>query len=147
MRIAVSACLLGEHCKYSGGSNLCERLVQVLRAGGHEVVPVCPEVAGGLPVPRPCAEIRDGAVIDEHGSNVDEAFRQGAAVEWEKLEAQGGVDMAVTQPRSPSCGRDEVYDGTFTGRLIAGSGVFVQLLESHGVPVLSPTEAIERLEV
>lgn len=136
MRIAVSACLLGRMCKYNGGSNLDERLVEAL--AGHEVVPVCPEVAGGLPVPRPRSEIRDGAVVDEHGASVDAAFRSGARAELARVLEDGPCDLAVLQPCSPSCGIGSIYDGTFSGRLVAGDGVFAALLAEQGIPVCVP---------
>lgn len=138
VRIAVSACLLGENCKYSGGNNLCPKLVDAL--SGHEVIPVCPEVLGGLPIPRPPAEIVHGEVRTQAGESVDAAFRLGAKRALDHIEAAGGCDLAVLQPRSPSCGASEVYDGTFSGRLVPGSGVFVRLLQQHGLRVMQPDE-------
>ena len=95
-------------------------------------LPVCPEVAGGLHIPRPRAEIRAGEVVNEFGESVDAAFRAGAKAEFRRIEEAGGVDLAVLQPRSPSCGVGTVYDGTFTGKLVPGDGVFVQLLRKRG---------------
>lgn len=138
VRIAVSACLLGENCKYSGGNNLCPKLVDAL--SDHEVIPVCPEVLGGLPTPRPPAEIVHGEVRTQAGESVDAAFRLGAKRALDHIEAAGGCDLAVLQPRSPSCGVSEVYDGTFSGRLVPGSGVFVRLLRQHGLRVMQPDE-------
>lgn len=135
MRVAVSACLLGERCKYNGGSNRLDCLADILE--GHEVVPVCPEVAGGLPVPRPRSEIRDGVVVDEFGESVDAAFRSGAAAELARIDAAGGVDFAILQPRSPSCGAGSVYDGTFSGVLVEGDGVFARMLKERGVPIVA----------
>lgn len=143
MRIAVSACLLGRRCKYNGGDNLDERLREAL--AGHEVVPVCPEVMGGLPTPRPRSEIRGGEVVDEFGVSVDAAFRTGAERAMAAIDEAGGVDAAALQPRSPSCGVGEVYDGTFSGVLVPGSGVFAARLEACGVPVLTPDEAVATL--
>lgn len=136
MRIAVSACLLGERCKYSGGSNWHEGLIAAL--AGHEVVPVCPEVLGGLPTPRPRCEIAHGRVVDEFGASVDEAFCRGAARAEELIAAAGGCDAAVLQPRSPSCGAGMVYDGTFSGTLVPGDGIFAARLRARGVPVYAP---------
>lgn len=135
MRIAVSACLLGQACKYNGGSNLDEELVEWLAR--HEVVPVCPEVMGGLPTPRPRSEILDGRVVNEFGEDVDMAFKAGAARALEAIERAGGVDLAILQPRSPSCGVGAVYDGTFSGVLVPGDGVFTQLLAERGIPALT----------
>ncbi len=140
MRIAVSACLLGENCKYSGGSNLCHELVKALQ--GHDVIPVCPEVLGGLSVPRPPAEIVDGEVRTQAGESVDAAFRRGAERALAQIEAAGVCDFAVLQPRSPSCGVHEVYDGTFTGTLRAGQGLFASMLLSCGIRACEPAEAV-----
>ena len=126
MRVLVSACLLGENCKYSGGNNWNPGVVEWLREKGHEAVPVCPEVLGGLPVPRTPAEIVDAVVTAQDGRNVD-ARREGA-------------ELAVLQPRSPSCGARQIYDGTFRGRKIPGQGVFASLLLENGIPVLEPEE-------
>ena len=138
MRIAVSACLLGENCKYSGGNNLCSKLVDAL--SGHEVIPVCPEVLGGLPIPRPPAEIVHGEVRTQSGESVDAAFRLGAERALDRIEAAGGCDLAVLQPRSPSCGVSEVYDGTFSGCLTPGDGVTAALLKENGITVYGESE-------
>lgn len=135
----MSACLLGERCKYNGGDNRLDGLAGILE--DHEVVPVCPEVAGGLPVPRPRSEIRDGAVVDEFGESVDAAFRSGAAAELARIDAAGGADLAILQPRSPSCGVGSVYDGTFSGVLVEGDGVFARMLEDRGVPIVAADAA------
>lgn len=139
MKALVSACLLGENCKYSGGNNLDPRVADWLREAGCEAVPVCPEVLGGLPVPRTPAEIVDGAVTAKDGRNVDAAFRRGAALALKIARREGAV-LAVLQPRSPSCGVREVYDGTFSGRKVPGMGVFARLLVENGIQVLEPED-------
>ncbi len=137
MKVLVSACLLGENCKYSGGNNRNERVLAFLR--GHEAVPVCPEVLGGLPTPRTPAEIVAGVVTDRDGKNVDQKFRRGAALALE-LARREGAELAILQPKSPSCGARQVYDGTFSGRKINGRGVFAQLLLENGFRVLEPED-------
>ncbi len=137
MKVLVSACLLGENCKYSGGSNLDPRVADWLRREGHEAVPVCPEVLGGLPTPRTPAELVNGAVMTRDGRNVDAAFRRGAALALDAAKRQG-ITLAVLQPRSPSCGAREVYDGTFSGRKVPGMGVFARLLAENGLRLLEP---------
>lgn len=129
MKIMVSACLLGQRCKYDGGDNYSEKLASFLE--GHEVIPVCPEVAGGLPVPRTPCEIAGGVVINKDGENKDKEFRKGAA-KCLKLAKEEQIDLAVLQSRSPSCGVGRIYDGTFSGRLIDGNGVFASLLLENG---------------
>ena len=140
MRIAVSACLLGENCKYSGGNNRSERLLSELAKHPEvEVIPVCPEVAGGLPTPRPPAEIVDGEVVNDLGVSVDAEYRAGVAAEMARLEPHieaGELAAAILQSRSPSCGVHQVYDGTFAGRLISGKGLFAEALERRGVRIV-----------
>ena len=129
MKIMVSACLLGENCKYNGRNNKNEALIQLL--AGHTVIPVCPEMLGGLPSPRTPAEIVNGTVTDKNGKSVDEAFRKGAQKSL-KLAIKEQPDLIILQPRSPSCGTKQVYDGTFSGTLIPGSGVFAALAKKEG---------------
>ena len=142
-KLMVSACLLGQRCKYNGGDNLSRTLVEFLE--GRQVVPVCPELAGGLSVPRRPCEIVDGVVRNDRGETVDREFRAGAAA-CLRLALEQGVDLAILQSRSPSCGVKQVYDGTFSGRLIDGSGVFAALLTEHGIPAadVADVEAVLR---
>ena len=141
MKIVVSACLLGENCKYSGGNNRSEALLALLE--GHEVIPVCPEVLGGLPVPRVPAEIVDGAVINRIGISVDAEFRRGAAEALEICRREK-PDLVILQPRSPSCGVGSVYDGTFSGKRIPGNGIFAALAMENGFRVASAEEILEK---
>lgn len=137
MKFMVSACLLGENCKYSGGNNRNEKVLAFVR--GHEVIPVCPEVMGGLPTPRLPAEIVCGEVINRAGESVDRQFRLGVAKALD-IALREQIDAAILQPRSPSCGAREIYDGTFTGTKIPGQGVFARLLTEHGFAVLEPQD-------
>ena len=137
MKILVSACLLGENCKYSGGNNRSEAVLRFLK--GHEVIPVCPEVLGGLPVPREPAEIVDGTVRVRTGRSVDEEYRRGAGKAL-AIGRERGAELAVLQPRSPSCGCREIYDGTFSHKRIPGKGVFAQLLEENGIKAVDADE-------
>lgn len=143
MKIMVSACLLGKNCKYNGGNNYDECLVRALR--GHETVPVCPELSGGLGVPRRPCEIVDGTVMNDRGEDVDAAFRRGAQSCLEKA-VEEKVDLVVLQPRSPSCGVRNVYDGTFSGKLIRGRGVFTNLLKENGFIVMDAEEFVSEAE-
>ena len=133
MKIMVSACLLGENCKYSGGNNRNEKVLSFM--AGHEVIPVCPEVMGGLPTPRVPAEIVNGTVISREGVNVDREYRLGAQKALE-IAGEKQIDLAILQSRSPSCGVKEIYDGTFTGKRIPGQGVTAKLLAEHGFRVM-----------
>ena len=140
MTVMVSACLLGEHCKYNGGSNLRPALPELLR--GHRVLPVCPEVMGGLPVPRVPAEIVGGTVVNREGGNVDAAFRSGARKALE-IALRERPDLILLQSRSPSCGVREVYDGTFSGKLVPGRGIFAALAAEAGFRVMDVEELEE----
>ena len=137
MVIGVSACLLGENCKYSGGNNYSERVIEYIK--GHEVVSICPEVLGGLPIPRAPAEIVDGVVKHKDGSSVDKEFRDGAKKALEILKDKG-AELVILQSRSPSCGVNTIYDGTFSGKLISGNGVFAELLKAEGFSVIDVEE-------
>ena len=133
MKIMVSACLLGENCKYDGGNNRNEKLLRLL--SGHTVIPVCPEVLGGLPTPRVPAEIVNGTVMNREGVSVDEAFRRGAEKALEIAEREQ-PDVIVLQSRSPSCGVKQVYDGTFSGTRIPGRGIFAEMAREAGFRLL-----------
>ena len=137
MKIMVSACLLGENCKYSGGNNRNEKVLAYV--AGHEVIPVCPEVMGGLPTPRVPAEIVQGVVINREGVNVDREYRLGAQKALE-IAREKQIDLAIPQSRSPSCGTKEIYDGTFSGKRIPGQGVTAKLLSDNGFAVMDAEE-------
>lgn len=137
MVIAVSACLLGQNCKYNGGNNRNEKLLDFLK--DHEVIPVCPEVFGGLPTPRDPSEIVNGVVRHKDGVSVDKEFREGARIALEKV-LKSRAELVILQSRSPSCGPDTIYDGTFSKRLIPGDGVFVQLLKEHKIKYMDVKE-------
>ena len=137
MKILVSACLLGENCKYSGGNNYNKKVCDLVQ--GQQVFPVCPEVLGGLPTPRCPAEIVDGVVMNREGISVDRQFRLGA----EKVLAiakENQVQLAILQSRSPSCGVKEIYDGTFSGTKIPGQGIFAKMLMDEGIPIVDVEE-------
>lgn len=140
MKIVVSACLLGENCKYNGGNNYSEKLEKFL--AGHEVIRVCPEQLGGLPTPRVPAEIRDGIVINREGISVDAEFRLGAERTLQ-IALSKGAELAILQSRSPSCGPKAVYDGTFSKRLVEGKGIFAARLEEAGIPAIDIEELDE----
>lgn len=144
MKILISACLLGENCKYNGGNNQNPELLRLL--SGHTLIPVCPEILGGLPVPRVPAEIVNGVVVNRENRSVDELFRLGAEKALEIAEKKK-PDLIILQSRSPSCGAKEIYDGTFSGKLIPGQGVFAELASCSGFHVMDVEDAIaNRLE-
>lgn len=131
--ILVSACVLGENCKYNGGNNFCPAAAELLH--GCEILTLCPEMLAGMGCPRTPIEIVDGVLMDRQGRNVDRAMRDAVARAMEIVQ-ESKICLAVLQSRSPTCGVNQVYDGTFTGRLISGSGLFAQALKEAGYPVL-----------
>ena len=133
MKIAVSACLLGENCKYNGGNNFSEKVARYIE--GQEVIPVCPEVLGGLPTPRIPAEIVDGVVTRKDGVSVDSEFRSGAQKALD-IVLDNQVELVILQSRSPSCGVNSIYDGTFSGKIIQGHGVFASLLKENNIKMI-----------
>lgn len=140
MKIAVSACLLGINYKYNGGNNYSEKLEKILEK--HEIIPICPEVLGGLPIPRDPSEIVNGEVLTNKGKSVDKEFRNGAKKAL-KIVKESGAELVVLQSRSPSCGLGKIYDGSFTGRLVDGDGVFVKLLKDEGIKAIDVSNFIK----
>ena len=135
MRILVSACLLGIHCKYSGGDNANAKVLALAANPANEGIPVCPEVLGGLPTPRPPAEIQpDGRVMTQDGHEVTAAYRAGAERTL-AIAREMRPDRIILQSRSPSCGVRERYDGTFSRVRVPGQGVTAALLVKHGFSV------------
>lgn len=140
MKIAVSACLLGENCKYNGGNNYNKKLVDFLK--GHEVIKICPEVLGGLSIPREPAEIVNGVVKLKNGASVDKEFRNGAKKALQIIR-ENKVELVILQSRSPSCGVKTVYDGSFSGKIIEGQGVFSKLLSDMNIKVVDIEDMIK----
>ena len=139
-KIMVSACLLGENCKYNGGNNYDPRVAAFCE--GREVIPVCPEVLAGLGIPRIPIEILDGKVIRRDGQVVDGAIRTAVARILEQIKNED-IECAVLKARSPTCGVRQVYDGTFSGKLVDGAGVLAKALKDAGYRVLDNEELEE----
>ncbi len=141
-RLLISACLLGENCKYNGGSNYIAAAQQLQES--YELIPVCPERDGGLPTPRESAERLGDQVVSKSGDDVTEQYLRGARRALDTALANG-CQRALLKERSPSCGCGAVYDGTFTGTLIEGDGVTAQLLGQHGIAVYGESRIQELL--
>ena len=135
MKILVSACLLGRNCKYNGGNNRDERVCAFVQ--GHEVLPVCPEEVLGMP--RVPMEIVNGVLVNKEGTVVEEIVRSEVDKILEQI-AGTHIDCAVLKSRSPTCGVRQVYDGTFSGRLVDGMGVLAQALHEKGIRVIDAEE-------
>lgn len=139
MKIVVSACLLGENCKYNGGNNYSDVVAQYIR--GREVIPVCPERLAGLGVPRAPIEIVDGVVRRQDGTSVDDVLRKAVAQILAELEGQD-IECVILKSRSPTCGVKQVHDGTFSGTLVDGMGVLAAALKEKGYRVIDAEDCI-----
>lgn len=138
--VLVSACLAGRACRYNATA-APHPAVLALVAQGRAVL-VCPEVLGGLPVPRDPMELRQGRALAASGADHTEAFLSGARRALSICRKHGCV-RAILKSRSPSCGCGQVYDGSFSGRLVPGDGLFAALLQQHGVCVCTEQDLPE----
>jgi uncharacterized protein YbbK (DUF523 family) len=132
MNILVSACLLGENCKYNGGNNLNQAVVDFIQ--GHNCISICPEMLSGLGCPRECVEIVDGVFTTKSGKNVTTEFQMGITLSMDKIHSER-IDLAILQSRSPTCGVNQIYDGTFKGSLTKGQGLFAKTLKEAGIAI------------
>ena len=133
-KILVSACLLGINCKYNGENNYNEKVIEYLK--DKEVIPVCPEIFGGLSTPRPPSERVENKVLNINNEDVTQEYNKGAN-EALKLAKMFNINKALLKAKSPSCGKGKIYDGTFQGVLTTGNGVTVDLLELNGISVIT----------
>ncbi len=131
-KILVSACLLGENCKYSGGNNKNEAAIAL--AEYFELIPVCPECFGGLPIPREPSEIRNGRVYSKSGKDLTKAFVLGAENTL-YIAREKNCPAALLKENSPSCGFGKIYDGSFSGKLTEGNGLTAELLSKNEIAV------------
>ena len=133
MKVLVSSCVLGKNCKYNGKNNYNPKVIEFLQ--GQEIIDICPELLAQMPIPRPSAEIVNGIVMDIDGNNVDMAYRNATQLALEKIVGME-IDLVILQSRSPTCGVNCIYDGSFTGRLIKGQGLFAIELINAGYTVI-----------
>ena len=133
-KILVSACLLGVNCKYDGGNNSSKEIDEFLK--DYEIIPICPEIMGGLPTPRLAAEAKGNRVINLEGQDVTRNFQKGAE-ETLFLAKKYDVKKVLLKARSPSCGNGKVYDGTFTKTLIDGDGITTKILKENGIEIIT----------
>ena len=140
MKIMVSACLLGDNVKYNGGNNQNNGLIKFL--DDYEVIKVCPECLGGLPIPRVPSEILGNKVYNKDGVDVTDKFLLGALKTLE-IAKDNNIKVAILKRNSPSCGSGMVYDGTFTKKLINGNGKTAELLQENGIVILNEDNYLE----
>jgi len=137
MKILVSACLLGKACRYDGLSVPCEQVIKLGKK--HELIPFCPEEAGGLKTPRNAAERQGDRVVTKDGTDVTKEYVLGAKLACEEAKRHG-CTVAIFKERSPSCGCGTIYDGTFSKRLTDGDGVTAERLKEAGIKVLGESQ-------
>lgn len=145
MNVLVSACLLGANCRYDGGGALHPALEALAKRPDVVLIPVCPEIYGGLATPRTPAERQGAAVMTKDGQDVTAAYEKGAQ-ESLRLAQLTGCTAAVLKARSPSCGSGRIYDGNFNGTQIPGDGVTAALLKANGIAVYTEEQVEQMLE-
>ena len=143
MIILVSACLLGLCCRYDGASKPCPAVIAA--AQKHTLIPICPEIYGGLPTPRPPAERQGNRVVAKNGRDVTAEYEHGAQ-ETLRLAQLFGAHHAILKEKSPSCGYGHIYDGTFTCTLTDGSGLAAQYLHDAGLELHGEGQAAAWLQ-
>ena len=139
----ISSCLTGNNCKYNGGNNRCQWIIDFVQ--DKSFVEICPEELGGLITPRPPAEQVGDRVIDKEGKDVTLEFQLGASRGYEiaaaVAERSGDkIDGAILKAKSPSCGCCEIYDGSFSGTVVAGDGYLTKILKEHGIRVMTEAD-------
>ena len=137
MNILISGCLMGMYCRYDGKTKCHDKIDALMKK--HTLIPVCPEIMGGLPTPRPAAEIRDNRVINKACNDVTNQFKKGAT-EVLRLARLYDCSTVILKERSPSCGSNQIYDGSFTGKLIQGDGITAALLKKEGICVIGESD-------
>jgi len=139
-KVLISSCLLGENVKYDGTNNSItqNQFIQKLQKL-NLIVSICPEVEGGLPTPRVPVEIRNKRAINKEGKDETDEFEQGANKALE-VALQNDIEMAIMKSKSPSCGAEQIYDGTFSKTLINSDGMSVALLKANGIKVFTENE-------
>lgn len=140
MNILVSACLLGVNCRYDGTGKLEESIKDLMKQ--HNLIPVCPEIYGGLQTPREPAERVKNKIFTKCGVDVTDNYQRGAK-EILKFAELYDCKYAILKERSPSCGYGKIYDGTFNGKLIEGNGILAELLAVHGITILGESRINE----
>lgn len=141
MKILVSKCLLGERCRFDGRSKANQKVLDFLK--DHEIIPVCPEVMGGMQIPHtPCERI-DDKVMGKDGNDYTDKFQNGAKIALDLCLAND-CHYAILKAKSPSCGHDYIYDGNFNGTLIKGHGCLTEKLLKHDIKIYNEDE-IEQL--
>ena len=136
-KIIVSACLLGDKCRYDGHSNYVP-LIKELKEK-YEIIVICPEVNGGLSIPRTPSEIKGDRVINQKGKDVTKYFNKGVDYVLQVVK-YFNIKKAVLKEKSPSCGVHNIYDGNFNNKVIEGQGWLTRKLKTLGVEIYNENE-------
>ena len=139
MNILISACLLGQYCRYDGQTKVYPQVQSLIGRDDIHLIPVCPEQCGGLATPRPAAERQGKRVVTANGSDVTAQYQRGAeaALYWARL---FHCTKAILKEKSPSCGHGQIYDGTFSRTLTVGDGVTAALLRAEGLEIIGESD-------
>lgn len=139
MNILISACLLGQYCRYDGQTKVYRQVQSLLERDDIHLIPICPEQAGGLATPRPAAERQENRVVTGDGTDVTAQYRRGAeaALYFARL---FHCTKAILKEKSPSCGHGQIYDGTFSRTLTAGDGMTAALLRAEGIELIGESD-------
>ncbi len=137
MKYAISKCLCGHNCKYNGGNNLNNKLKDL--ENNNEVITICPEIFGGLPIPRIPFELINGKAINKEGLDITKEVLEGCNKAL-KLILDNNIDLVILKENSPTCGVNYIYDGTFTHTKIKGCGLLTQMLKENNIKVISDEE-------
>ena len=143
-RFVVSACLAGIPCRYDGKAKANANIVQLVQS--QKALPLCPEMLAGLGVPRHCSERLGEQIRTEYGEDITERFRRGAENALTRAQ-MAGCTIAILKQRSPSCGAGQIYDGTFTGTIIPGDGIWTELLREAGFTIFTEEDLPLSLEI
>lgn len=143
-KVLISACLVGENCKYDGKNNYTKEVEKLFTL--CDLVLICPETFGGLKTPRIPSEIKNNRVINQKGKDVTSNFNDGANLSLYIAKEQN-VKYAILKEKSPSCGVNKIYDGSFSGKLIDGQGITTRLLQNNGIQVFNEKEIDKLIEI
>lgn len=139
MMIIVSACLAGVECRYNGQDFSVPEVIEMVRKG--QAIPICPEILAGLPIPRCSVEQYDGRILSKEGQDLTTEYERGAKIALQIAQVVG-CKKAILKSKSPTCGCGKIYDGTFSGRLITGEGIFCTLLKNANIGVCTEDELV-----
>ena len=132
MKIGISACLVGYEYRYDGSHRKNDELIKLLEK--HELIPICPEISSGFLIPHDPIELKDGKAFMSNGADVSDKLMKGCLISYERIR---DCDLLILKSKSPSCGYKKIYDGSFSGKLIDGNGMFTSICLENGLKVFT----------